>query len=274
MMISEMQIRNYSLRTIKTYVSMLSGLSRYYKISPDQLTTQQLKDFLAYRVQQQHVSVSTVNQIIGAWRLLQVDVLNRKWEEFQIKRPIKEKKLPHVLSRKEALKLIYVLPNVKHRTLLTLAYTTGLRRSELLDLKPEHIDGDQHHLRVVAGKGHKQRLVPVSDTILTMLRDYYKSYLPITYLFEGQQPGQKYSETSFANITKRAARVAGIKKKVSPHILRHSFASHMLEKGVNLKKLQLMLGHNSMRTTTIYLHVTNTDAPVPDLLCTQTKDES
>ena len=219
------------------------------------------------------MSVSTVNQIIGAWRLLQVDVLNRKWEDFQIKRPIKEKKLPYVLSRKEALKLIHVLPNVKHRTLLALAYATGLRRSELLDLKPEHIDGDQHHLRVVAGKGHKQRLVPVSDIILTMLRDYYKLYRPTTYLFEGQQSGQKYSETSFANITKRAARVAGIKKQVSPHILRHSFASHMLENGVTLKKLQLMLGHNSMRTTTIYPHVTNTDAPVPDLLSTQINDK-
>jgi len=265
-MIGEMQIRNYSSRTINAYISLLAGLARYYDSSPDELSTQQFKDYLAFRVQTQKVSVSTVNQLIGAWKLLQTDVLNREWESFMVKRPRKEKKLPVVLSRTEALKLINALPNLKHKTLLTLAYATGMRRSELLNLEPNHVDSARNVIRVMAGKGRKQRLVPVSDKLIGMLRNYYKVYRPRTFLFEGQKPGQKYSESSFANIVKRAATRSGINKEVSPHVLRHSFASHMLEKGINLKKLQMILGHNSMKTTAVYLHVSNLDnLQVPDL---------
>jgi len=265
-MISEMQIRNYSPRTISTYVSMLAGLSRYYNSSLDELATEQFKDYLAYRVQVQKVSVSTVNQLIGAWRLLQTDVLNREWESFKVKRPRKEKKLPVVLSRNEALKLIHALDNLKHKTILTLAYATGIRRSELLNLKPNDIDSERNVITVVIGKANKQRLVPISDALIAMLRNYYKSYNPKVFLFEGHQPGKKYSESSFLNIVKRAALRSGIKKNVSPHVLRHSFATHMLEKGMNLKRLQMILGHNAMKTTSVYLHVSNPDNyEVPDL---------
>ena len=272
-MISEMQIRNYSPRTIATYVSLLAGLARYYNGQPDRLSTQQFKDYLAFRVQTQKVSVSTVNQLIGAWKLLQTDVLNREWESFIVKRPRKEKKLPVILSRAEALKLINSLPNLKHKTLLTLAYATGMRGSELLNLEPVHIDSERKVIKVVDGKGHKQRLVPVSDKLIGILRDYYKVYRPRTFLFEGQKPGQKYSESSFAHIVRRAAIKSGINKDVSPHVLRHSFASHLLEKGINLKKLQMILGHNAMKTTSIYLHVSNLDnLEVPDLISNDLKN--
>ncbi|RKZ97545.1 MAG: hypothetical protein DRQ42_09500 [Gammaproteobacteria bacterium] len=268
MMICEMQVRNYSPRTIQSYVSMIAGLSRFYNISPDLLTTQQVKDYLQYRIQRHKVSVSTINQTIGAWKILQVDILKREWVDFQIKRPRKEKKLPMVLSREEALRLVNALPNIKHRAILTLAYTTGLRRNEMLGLKLPHIDFDRNQIRVVDGKGRKQRMVPVPDSVLSLLRTYCEAYRPKQYLFAGYgyDLGKPYSATSFTNIVKRAARKAGISKNVSPHVLRHSFASHMLEQGLNLKALQMILGHHSMKTTAVYLHVTNFDTPnIPDL---------
>ncbi len=273
-MICEMQVRNYSPRTIQSYVSMIAGLSRYYNTSPDLLTTQQVKDYLQYRIQKHKVSVSTINQTIGAWKILQVDILKREWIDFQIKRPRKEKKLPMVLSREEALRLVNALPNIKHRAILTLAYTTGLRRNELLGLKLPHIDYDRKQIRVVDGKGRKQRMVPVPDSVLSLLRIYCEAYRPKDYLFAGYgyEPGKQYSATSFSNIVKRAARKAGITKAVSPHVLRHSFASHMLEQGLNLKALQLILGHHSMKTTAVYLHVTNIDtAIIPDLSVSDSK---
>jgi site-specific recombinase XerD len=251
----------------------LTTLSRYFKASPATLTTAQFKSYLAYRVQQENVSVSTVNQLIGAWRLLQVDVLGKDPESIRVKRPNKEKKLPTVLSRSEALQLINASPNLKHRTMITLAYVTGLRRDEVLNLKIQDIDSSRHQIRVANGKGHKQRMVPVTDHMIDLLRQYYKSYRPGNYLFEGLSSGKKYSETSFRNIVNKAAQRAGIRKKISPHTLRHSFATHMLEKGMNLKRLQMILGHNAMKTTAVYLHVTNTGtATVPDLLESDSSD--
>ena len=135
-----------------------------------------------------------------------------------VKRPRKEKKLPIVLSRSEALKLINALPNLKHKTLLILAYATGMRRSELLSLEPNHIDSERKVIKVMFGKGRKQRLVPISEKLIMMLRDYYKVYRPRTFFFEGQKPGQKYSESSFANIVRRAAAKSGIKKSISSYI--------------------------------------------------------
>ena len=272
MMICEMQVRNYSPRTIQSYVSMIAGLSRYYNTSPDLLTTQQVKNYLQYRIQKHKVSVSTINQMIGAWKILQVDILKREWIDFQIKRPRKEKKLPMVLSREEALSLVNALSNLKHRAILTLAYTTGLRRNELLGLKLPHIDYDRNQIRVVEGKGRKHRMVPVPDSVLSLLDEYIKVYKPKRYLFAGYgyDLSKPYSASSFLNIVKKAAKKVGITKVVSPHVLRHSFASHMLEKGLNLKALQLIMGHNSMKTTAVYLHVTNFDTPnIPDLFKSQ-----
>jgi len=263
-----MQVRNYSPRTIKTYVSMIAGLSQFYNTSPDLLSAQQVKDYLLYRLQKHKISVSFINQTIGAWRLLQVDILKREWVDFEIKRPKKEKKLPVVLSREEALRLVSSPSNLKHRAILTLAYTTGIRRSELLGLKLSHIDYDRNQIRVVMGKGRKQRMVPVPGSVLSLIDEYRNAYKPKRYLFAGLGYGSEkpYSATSFSHIVTRAAKKAGITKNVTPHVLRHSFASHMLEQHLNLKALQMILGHTSMKTTSVYLHVTNMDASIiPDL---------
>jgi site-specific recombinase XerD len=141
-----------------------------------------------------------------------------------------------------------------------------LRRNEVLSLKLQDIDSSRGIIRVVQGKGNKSREVPLPETLITQLRAYYRKYRTRTYLFESHIPGTPYSETSMENVVKNAAAKAGIKKNVTPHTLRHSFATHMLDKGINLKRLQMILGHNSLKTTSIYLHLSNPNGYVPDLL--------
>ena len=266
-MLQEMRVRNYSERTVASYVTSISNLSKYFNLSPEKINREQVISYAYYLIRKKQVSVSSINQLISAWKVFQVDVLGNPWEDFRLKRPKKEKKIPQVLSQQEALKLIDTPRNLKHRIILKLAYATGLRRAELLALKLTHIDSARNVLRVIKGKGNKSREVPAPDTLIRELRQYYKSFRPKSYLFEGYKPGIQYSATSIEKIVKNAALKAGIKKDISPHVLRHSFATHMLEKGVNLKRLQIILGHNSLKTTSIYLHLANPNsADLPDLL--------
>jgi len=266
-MLQEMRVRNYSEKTVASYVAAISNLSKHYNLSPSRINREQVISYAYHLIRKKQVSVSTINQLISAWRILQVDVLGREWEDFKLKRPRREKTIPQVLSQGEALQLVNAPRNLKHRMILQLAYTTGLRRAELLALKLSHIDSERNVLRVVLGKGKKSREVPVPDTLIAQLRQYYKSFRPKTYLFEGYKPGVQYSATSIERIVKSAAVKAGIKKDIYPHVLRHSFATHMLEKGVNLKRLQIILGHNSLKTTSVYLHLINPNfADLPNLL--------
>lgn len=266
-MLQEMRVRNYSERTVNSYVTSISNLSKYYNLSPEKINREQVVSYAYHLIRDKQVSVSSINQLISAWKVFQVDVLGNPWEDFRLKRPKREKNIPQILSQNEALRLIGIPNNLKHKMILKLAYATGLRRAELLSLKLSHIDSGRNVLRVIQGKGNKSREVPASDTLIRELRQYYKSFHPKTYLFEGYKPGIQYSASSIEKIVKNAAAKAGIKKDISPHILRHSFATHMLEKGVNLKRLQIILGHSSMKTTSIYLHLANpTSADLPDLL--------
>ncbi len=269
-MLEEMRIRNYSERTVRSYIASISQLSKYYKISPDKISREQVKSFAYYLIHSKQVSTSTINQLISAWKIFQVDVLGNTWEDFRLKRPRREKKIPQVLSQGEALRLISAPKNIKHRMILTLAYATGLRRAEVINLKLKDIDSPREVIRVIQGKGNKSREVPVPVSLIGQLRQYYLSFHPKTYLFEGYRPGMPYSAASIEKIVKNAATKASIKKNVSPHILRHSFATHMLERGVNLKRLQIMLGHNAMKTTSIYLHLASFNpADLPDLLSSE-----
>jgi site-specific recombinase XerD len=254
----EMRIRNYSEKTIRSYLSTLSSLSHYYKLPPGKIGTEQFKDYLYYLTETVNCSVSLLNQTISAWRILQQDILGRDYVEMRVKRPRREHRLPEVLSRQEAIALINAPTNVKHRTLLTLAYTTGARMNEVLSLTLKDIDRHRKVIRL-KGKGNKDRDVFMPDQLLNLLEEYYREYHPTCYLFESYVKGKKYSARSVEAIVKRAAINSGIRKNVSPHILRHSFATHMLELGVNLKRVQLLMGHNSMKTTSIYLHLSNTD---------------
>jgi len=268
-MIAEMQIRNYSPRTIRSYVSSLRSLSLFYNLSPDLLSLDQFKVYLSERIRVDKISNATINQAIGAWRIFQCDILKREWIDFKVKRPRTEKKIPQVLSRKQLINLIASIANPKHHALVSLAYATGMRRNEVLQVRLEDIDSSRNIIIVKHGKGNKQRQIPVNNTLLKILRDYYKKYRPSKFLFEGYRPNMPYSASSFGNILRRAAIKAKINKRVTPHMLRHSFATHMLENGLNLKQLQLILGHNAMKTTSIYLHLADTSSiKMPDLLQT------
>jgi site-specific recombinase XerD len=254
-----MQTRNYSPRTIHSYVACLSSLSKYFNCSPDLLSIEQLKEFLNYCITEKKSSVALINQIISAFKILQQDVLGRQWEPFRIKRPRRDKKLPVILSKQEVKKLIDSTLNLKHRTILALGYSAGLRRNEVLSLLPSHIDAERMQIRVESGKGNKTRYTILSTEILCLLRQYYKFYRPQHYLFEGQIPGTPYSERSIEQLFRKSMAKAKITKTASFHSLRHCFATHLLEQGTNLRIIQDLLGHNSLKTTSIYLHVCKLD---------------
>ena len=173
---------------------------------------------------------------------------------YQIDRPQKAEKLPEVISRKQALNMISAVSNLKHRCIIALIYSSGLRRNELVNLKIKDIDSDRMCIKVVLGKGKKDRITLLSKSLLNELREYYKLHRPKTYLFEGT-PGKQYSASSIAKIVERAGKKAGVTKKVTPHMLRHSFATTLLENGTSLRHIQKLLGHNSIKTTEIYTHV-------------------
>jgi len=253
---NEMQIRNYSPRTIDTYCKLLCNLEKEFGKSLYEITTEDFKSKLHFMITQKGASTSTVNQLISAFKIFYVDVCHREWEEFHVKRPRKEKKLPIVLSLEEVGRMISVTNNLKHKAILMLTYSAGLRRMEVLQIKPKDIDSERMQVRVVQGKGKKDRYTILSQKTLETLREYYKAERPTTFLFEPVgHKGQPLSERSMEHIVKNSAKKAGLKKDVSFHTLRHCFATHLLEAGVNLRQIQQFMGHTSFKTTAVYLHV-------------------
>jgi integrase/recombinase XerD len=250
-----MQIRNYSERSIQSYIHCLSRMSVYFNCSPDLLSIEQVKSYLHYCVTEKQDSTSTLNQIISAVRILFVDVLQRPWEPLKIKRPRREKKLPVVFSKQEILTFLMAIKNVKHKAIFVTAYSSGLRVSEVRLLKPSDIDSDRMQIRVDRGKGKKDRFTLLSAKNLEVLRQYYQRFRPQTYLFEGYHLGEPISQRTIQNVFTKSLIKAGITKAVSFHSLRHSFATHLLEQGTNLRLIQQLLGHNSLRTTSVYLHL-------------------
>lgn len=252
----EMQIRNYSPRTIKTYCSLLANYEIAAGKPLNQVTTDDFKSRLHYLITEKGASTSTINQLISAFKIYYVDVCHREWEEFRVKRPRTEKKLPIVLSLEEVGRMISVTNNLKHKAILMLTYSAGLRRMEVLQIKPKDIDSQRMQVRVVQGKGKKDRYTILSQKTLETLREYYKAERPTKFLFEpAGHKGQPLSERSMEHIVKNSVKKAGIKKEVSFHTLRHCFATHLLEAGVNLRQIQQFMGHTSFKTTAVYLHV-------------------
>ena len=195
------------------------------------------------------------NQVVNAIKLFYRKIQQRKLEIDLIERPRTEKKLPNVLSKEEVKSILEALDNIKHKTMLCLIYACGLRRSELIQLKINDIDSKRGVLIIRQSKGKKDRIVPLSERIIVLLREYYQIYKPEIYLFEGQQVGFSYSEKSLESVMKKAKQVAKINKPVTLHWLRHSYATHLLECGTDLRYIQELMGHKSSRTTEIYTHV-------------------
>jgi integrase/recombinase XerD len=256
--IEEMQFRNYSPRSIENYSAVLSNLDRVFNISLEEITIEQFKKYLHQQITVKGISVSYVNQSISAFKIFQVSLLGREWEPIKIQRPRREKKLPVILSVNEVERLIVATKNIKHKAILMLAYSSGLRKMELTQMKPSAIDSERMQVHVVQGKGKKDRYTLLSPKVLELLRFYYKNDRPKTFLFEAQgNKGKALADRTIDAIIKKSSQNAGIKKDISFHTLRHCFATHLLESGVNLRLIQSLLGHTSIKTTSIYLHLAN-----------------
>jgi len=252
-----MRQKRYSENSQKVYCDALRIFFGFFHDKPlNKIDNADIIRFTHEYILKNSYSGTYQNQIINAVKLFYRKNMDHEIIIEDIERPRRVHKLPNILSKQEVKQILSVHRNLKHKAMLSLIYACGLRRSELLFLKPGDIDSQRHLLIVRNAKGNKDRVVPLSEKIILMLRDYYKSYHPTTWLFEGDQAGNRYTETSLQHIFKQALVKARIKKPATLHWLRHSFATHLLESGTDIRYIQEILGHKSTRTTEIYTHVT------------------
>jgi integrase/recombinase XerD len=250
-----MQTRRYSANTIKVYRDCLKLFLHHVNKPIHAITESDVQRFNSDYIVQRNLSASFQNQCINAIKLYFSLCQQRKFNPHLVQRPRRSKPLPNVLSKEEVKLLLDSLRNTKHRMMLALIYSCGLRRGELLSLKPADIDSKRMVVLIRNGKGRKDRIVPLSPKILEQLRAYFRMYRPRIYLFEGQHAGAAYDERSLQQVLKQAVQRAGINKPVTLHWLRHSYATHLLESGTDLRYIQELLGHSSSKTTEIYTHV-------------------
>jgi integrase/recombinase XerD len=255
--LNELNLRRYSKNTHRAYISAFKEFMKFYSNKHlTDLSDKDVNNYITHLVEKLNVSPATQKQAINSIKFYYEKVLKRPVIHELYKRPRNEKKLPVILSEKEVAIILRVLKNLKHRTILTVIYSAGLRLSELINLKITDIDKSRGLIRVEQSKGKKDRYTLLSLKLLKLLDTYLEIYRPVKYLFEGKDGG-KYSGRSVQNIYKQAAPQAGIKKHTSTHSLRHSFATHLLENGTDLRYIQELLGHSSSKTTEIYTHVSN-----------------
>jgi len=262
--------RRYSENTIRIYQHYFSLFINHFPgLHLDDLGEEHIRQFQDYFVNEKKASPSTQNQAINAIKFYYERVLKGERKTYYIDRPKKERKLPDILTKEEVGLMIQNTTNIKHKCIIVVTYSCGLRRSEVANLKISDIDFGRKMLKVVEGKGRKDRYLQLPIGVISIIMEYMEKDNPKGWLFEGQAGG-KYSGESILKVTKKAALVAGIKKRVYPHILRHSIATHHIEQGVDIRYIQVWLGHESIKTTERYTHVANTPHnfknPVDDLL--------
>ena len=250
--------KRYSQATIKTYIGTLKNFLLFTAKKPvSEITNQDVVNYVNDVIIRNNLSFAYQNQTVNAVKLFFREVMHAKIETEKIERPRPEHKLPNVLSKAEVKAILEAPGNIKHEAMLSLIYACGLRRSELLNLKPGHIDSKRHLLIIKNAKGRKDRIAPIPEKLIVLLRDYYKKFKPQLWLFEGQKKGEQYSATSLQQVLKGSLKKCGINKPVTLHWLRHSYATHLLESGTDLRYIQELLGHKSSKTTEIYTHVTD-----------------
>ena len=257
MMLEELQRRNYSGITTRNYLRVVADFAKYFGKSPDKLGPNELRTYQAYLLQDRKLTPGTVVNQVAALRFFFVKTLKRHQFRDFLPYPQDRRRLPTVLSREEVSRLINAAGTLFRRTLLMTLYGTGMRRAELAHLKVSDIDSQRMIIRVVAGKGGKDRDLPLSPALLEILREYWRWRKP--YLFPSRDP-RRGSEQPISDKTvwiacSEAARQAGIRKRVTPHTLRHSWATHLLEAGTGLRTIQVLLGHGDLETTAQYLHL-------------------
>ena len=252
----DLQLRNYSPQTVAAYLRCVAQFAQYFRTSPDRLGPEHVRQYQLYLVQERHVSWSLVMQTVCALRFFYHVTLGQPHMLTYIPQPKRPKTLPTILSQAEVAILLRTPRRLKTRTILTTLYAAGLRVSELCQLQVTDIDSSRMVLCIRQGKGQQDRCIMLSPRLLTLLRQYWQRYKPRTWLFPGPKPGQPLSRRTVYALCREAGIKAQLRKPIHPHTLRHAFASHLLEMGVDLRRLQLLLGHQSLRTTSRYLHVT------------------
>jgi len=252
--LSKLEVKRYAWNTAKTYISCFESFINYHKEKAlDEINDEDIKEYLQV-LSKTKKSDTFINQTINSIKFYFEIVEGMPNRFYQMDRPRRASKLPEVLDRLDVIKMIRGIKNLKHRCIISMLYSAGLRRSELINLQIRDIDSQRMMIRIKGAKGKKDRYTLLSEKMLLDLRSYYKEYRPKIFLFEGPG-GNTYSGSSIRNILKRAAKEAGILKRITPHMLRHSFATHLLEDGVDLRYIQTLLGHSSSKTTEIYTHV-------------------
>ncbi|WP_159021481.1 site-specific tyrosine recombinase/integron integrase [Formosa sp. L2A11] len=255
--LDKLELKKYANNTVKAYVTAFETFINHYKTKElIQINENDIRHYILKLIQE-NKSDSYINVTINSIKFYYESVLGMPNRFYQIERPRKTQKLPKVLSKSDILKIIANTNNLKHKCIVSLLYSAGIRRSELINLKISDIDSKRMLIRIESAKGNKDRYTILSYSILKDLRAYYKEWKPEKYIIEGLY-GKQYSGQSIGKIVVNAAEKAGIRHKVTPHMLRHSFATHLLEDGVDLRQIQVLLGHSSTKTTEIYTHVATT----------------
>jgi len=258
-MLEELQRRNYSPSTVRAYLYAVEEFARYFGKSPDKLNQEQLRQYQLHLLHDRKLTIGTIVGRIAALRFFFVRVLRRPYRQIDLIYPKRPERLPTVLSQEEVAQLLDSANNLLDYAMLMTLYATGMRRAELIRLKIEDIDSQRMIIHIRQGKGNRDRDVPLTPKLLKTLREYWRWMKPKTYLF----PGMVHNWRADKPITPKcvwsavqdAAKRAGIKKRVSPHTLRHSWATHLLENGADLRAIQMLLGHVDLETTAVYLHL-------------------
>jgi len=254
-MLADLKVRNYAVRTQRMYIARVAQMARHLGRSPDAVTGEEVGDFLRWYRTEGGASYSAFKQMAAALRFLYRVTLDCPDMVGHVPYPRKTRRQPVVLSRDEVARLLHAIDDLKHRTIAMTLYGGGLRISEALNLQIPDIDSRRMVLIVRHGKGDVDRQVMLSEVLLGALRTYWLRYRPQHWLFEGRDPERPLSSTAVQRAIRRARIQAGFRKRVTPHVLRHSFATHLMEDGTELRLIQMLLGHRSIRTTARYMHV-------------------
>ena len=254
--IEQLDRMRYSENTKRIYIHFFKSLLGYFPDTPpEEISDDQINLYMSHLLMTKKVSASTQNQAINAIKFYYEKVKKGSRKVYALERPLKETKLPMVLSEEDVIAILRAVDNIKHKTMLWLIYAAGLRRSELINLRINDVDSKRMVVNIRGSKGKKDRITLLSEKVLVLLRAYFREYRPKVWLFEGSQ-GNPYSATSLQKVFALALKRSGVQKDATLHTLRHSFATHLLERGTDLRYIQSLLGHSSSKTTEIYTHIT------------------
>jgi site-specific recombinase XerD len=251
----ELKLRGLSPRTCQAYLRAVHNFVRYHRRPPETMGVEEARDYMLHLIEEKKLSRSTIIQVVCALRFFYQKVLRQSFDLDFLPLPKRRRTLPYTLSEQEVAALFEAESNLKYRVILMTLYSGGLRLQEALQLRPVDIDSAGMRIRIRSGKGGKERYVMLSFTLLDALRAYFRQYKPEKWLFFGKTKADPLHPRSMQKMIGKAAAAAGIRKRVTAHVLRHSFATHLLDQGTNLRQIQDLLGHKSIKTTMLYTHV-------------------